>query len=364
MSWSKLRRGGSAVVLCGLLATWLGCGDRSTPKAVRVLVRTAAVEDAAAVRGQRGAAYLASMKGRNQITLSFRVPGIVERIGPEPGAGDWQEGAVVARGQILAQLKQNDFLAASNSAAAQAQLDRTQYERAKRLLREGAASQQEYDRALAAMQSSEAMLELRRQDLADSRIVAPFVGTVLKREVNTGETVGAGRPVLTVADLTEVEVEVGVPDRLVGSVKVGATVRLTVSALGNQDLTGEVKEVGVAAREGSRLFRVVLRVANPEGRLRPGMTASVYLEDSVGRGQGVLVPLSALVARGDRQLAVFVVREGVARERPVGTSDIVQSSIVVTNGLSVGERVVVAGASQLHDGAEVEALDHEVPAAF
>lgn len=330
-----------------------GCEPAAPVVSKPVPVGVAEVRDVSSVRGQRGSAYLASVKGRNQLTLSFRVPGIVELIGPEAGSGDWQEGAVVARGQLLARLKQSDFLAASNSAAAQANLDQTQLARAKRLLSEGAASQQEFDRALAAARASEAALELRRQDLLDSRIVAPIAGTILKRELNAGETVGAGSPVLTLADLSEVEVEVGVPDRLVGSLRVGDPVRLSISVLGNQDFVGQVKEVGAAAREGSRLFRVVVRLGNAEGRIRPGMTASVYLDDAAWGGEGVVVPLSALVARGERELAVFVVTNGVARERAVRTRDIIQSSIEVTEGLRQGERVVVAGAGELYDGASV-----------
>ena len=155
------------------------------------------------------------------------------------------------------------------------------------------------------------------------------------------------------AVLAEVEVEVGLPDRLIGSLKPGSRVPVSVSASGEEMLEGVVKEVGVAAQEGSRLFRVVIRLPNAERRLRAGMSASVHLEEGGARRQGVLVPLSALVARGDRDLAVFVVESGVARERRVQTRDIVQSSILVTAGVRAGDVVVVAGASQLYDGAAV-----------
>lgn len=330
-----------------------GCGAKEVPAPDIFVVGVVEVRDAAEQGGNRGAAYLATVKGRNQLTLSFKVPGIVDLIGPGEDAGDWQEGAVVERSRLLARLKPTDFLASSNSAAAQAELDRAQYERVTRLLRDGAASQQEYERALAARRASEAQLELRRQDLLDSRIIAPFRGTLLQREVRAGETVGAGQPVLTLADLSEVEIEVGVPDRLLDGLRAGAEVRVSVAALREQDFVGVVQEVGVAAREGSRLFRAVVRVANPEGRLRPGMAASVYLDDAVRPASGVRVPLSALVARGERDLAVFVVEDGRVRERRVRTGDILESSIVVTEGLTKGERVVATGASLLHDGARV-----------
>jgi len=299
--------------------------------------------------------YLATVKGRDQLTLSFKVGGIVEVVGPGPGEEDWQEGATVVNQQLLAQLQPADFLTASNSAAAQEKLDRTQFERAERLLRSGAASQQEYDRALAAAQASAAELELRSQMLRDSRIRAPFDGTILKREVNAGETVAPGKPILTLAKLDVVEVELGVPDRLVSRLSAGTNeVGLVVPALGDKEFRGRITEVGVAAREGTRLFRVVVHVDNPARLLRPGMAASVYLDDTAALKSGVLVRMSALVARGDRELTVFVVTNGVARERRVGTSDLLQSSIVVTNGLVAGELVVVAGASLLHDGAKVE----------
>ena len=352
MGWGWLG-GVAGVVLAGIGG---GCRPATPPVAGPIPVRTEAARDATERDGQRGTAYLATVKGRNQITLSFKVGGILERIGAGPSEGDWKEGTAVHRGQVLAQLQQTDFLVASNSAAAQAHLDQSQFERAERLLREGAVSQQEHDRAVAAKRASEALLALRRQDLWDSRILAPFDGRILTREVNAGETVAAGRPVLTIADLSEVEVEVGVPDRLVGWLKVGTPVRLGISSIGNEEFEGKVVEVGVAAREGSRLFRVLVRVENSGGRLRPGMSASVYLDEAATRVSGVLVPLSALVARGERELAVFVTTNGIARERRVETSDILDSSIVVTGGLQAGESVVVAGAGLLYDGASIASV--------
>lgn len=354
--------GGGRVGVPGWLAAALlvltACRPEEPAAPAPIPVRVEAVQDLRTVEAQRGAAYLATVKGRNQITLSFRVPGIVELVGP--GKGEWEEGASVTNGQLLARLQQSDFIANFKSAEAQAQLERTQFERAERLLRDGAASQQEYDRALASKEASKAALEGRRQELQDSLILAPFQGTVLKREVKAGETVGAGTPIITVADLSEVEIEVGVPDRLVGRLQVGNAVPVSLSGLGDETFSGVVREVGVAAREGTRLFRVVVRVPNPSGRIRPGMAASVYL-DAAARTTtgGVLARLSALVARNERDLAVFVVSNGVARLRPVTTGDLRASSIVLTSGVQPGEAVVVAGASQLHDGAEVDARPFE-----
>jgi len=97
-------------------------------------------------------------------------------------------------------------------------------------------------------------------------------------------------------------------------------------------------------------------VPNPDGLLRSGMTARIHVNDVSGVKPGtVVVPLSALVtfAPGS-QVGVFVVQDGKAVKRLVKTGDILNSSILITEGLRAGEHVVTAGASFLYDGAPVE----------
>jgi len=106
----------------------------------------------------------------------------------------------------------------------------------------------------------------------------------------------------------------------------------------------------------------VIKVTNPTGLLRSGMTARIQVGDSAATKPGtVCIPLSALVTfpsdghTADKsQLGVFVVQDNKALKRPVKTGDILSSSILVTEGLRAGEQVVTAGASFLYDGAPVE----------
>ena len=137
-----------------------------------------------------------------------------------------------------------------------------------------------------------------------------------------------------------------------------------VSALpGHPPFKGKISEVGVAASNAGRLYRVVIKVPNADGAIRSGMTATIRAGGvaRIGAGQ-VLVPLSALVApssppppegKPPTQLAVFVVREGKATLRRIKTGDMVASSIIVTDGLQADEEIVTKGASQLYDGAPV-----------
>jgi RND family efflux transporter MFP subunit len=339
-----------------LAALAAGCA-KSGPPAPPLPVRLAPAVALDAARLGTGSSFIGNVKPDRETDLSFKVPGIVELIGPENGA-DWEQGAAVRQGEVLARLKQADFINAVNQARARAELDAKQFERARTLLAQGATTQQAFDVADANKRASEAALAQAEQALTDSTLRAPYDGVIVMRWVNKDETVTPGKPVLRLGDVRQMSVQLGVPDVVVSRVRVGQPAALTVPALPERDFVGQVSEVGVAAEEGTRLFKVVVKIPNPGGRLKSGMTASVVLgEDRAASARAVVVPLSALVTTADGALAVFVVGpDGTARERRVKTDDIVASSIVITDGLRAGETVVVVGAGLLYDGAPVRGL--------
>jgi RND family efflux transporter MFP subunit len=350
------------ITLCALIT---GCHRQKPAEPPKNVVRVVAAESLASCKMQAHAEYIAMLKGDVETDLSFKVGGIVEVMGRTGETRDWQEGARVAKGEILARLKPEDFVSSIKSARAKAEMDRQQYEREVKLREAGAVSQQELEAAAASQQASEAALAQAEQALKDSVLLAPYDGIVVARPANNGETIGVGKIVLKVADLRQMSVELGIPDRLIGRVRVGKEFPVRVTTLEASTFTGRVSEVGVAAKDGARLFRVVIKVPNPDGVLRSGMTASVTLDDKDSfPGGSVLVPLSALVssskASGSNQLSVFVMdANGKAHERPVKTDDLLRSSIIVTEGLKPGDPVVTAGASTLYDGAPVDARREE-----
>ena len=348
-----------------LLALATGCHKQKPAEPQKNVVRVVAAESLDSAKTQARSEYIAMLKGDVETDLSFKVGGILEVIGRAGESQDWQEGVRVRKGEVLGRLKQGDFVSSVKSALAKAEMDRQQEAREIKLRETGAVSQQELEAALASRQASDASLALAEQALKDSVLLAPYDGTVVARFVNTGETMGVGKSALKLADLRQMSVELGIPDRLIGRVRVGKEFPVRVTTLEARSFIGRVSEVGVAAKDGARLFRVVIKVPNPDGVLRSGMTASVAFDDHGSFPKGsVLIPLSALVSaskgNGPNQLAVFVVdSDGKARERTVTTDDLVRSSVIVTNGLKPGERVVTAGASTLYDGALVDARTEE-----
>ncbi len=357
--------------LCAALVLG-GCGKPPARPPEKALVRTEVAKAADNAGGDGEASYLALVKFDNETDLSFKVGGILVSIGPAPGT-NWNEGTPVKAGEVLAELKQADFTNALTSARARRELAVKTLERFRTLRDKDAISKQELDVTEAEGQTKQAELDQAQQNLQDSRLVAAKDGVVLARYVNSGVTVLPGQRVLRFADTSLMSVELGLPDRLVGRLAPGQEVDVEVSGLeGRKPFQGHVTEVGVAASTEGRLFRVVIKVRNPDGLLRSGMTARIHVSDIPPAPSGtVCVPLSALVTLvpdgrsagpGQAQLGVFVVQDGKAVTRAVKTGDILNSSILVTNGLRAGEQVVTSGASFLYDGAPIEVATDSVAA--
>ena len=355
--------GNKLTLLCVALAL-SGCGKPPIRPPEKTLVRAAVVEAMDHVRSDGEASYLAAVRFDHETDLSFKVGGILVSIGPAAGT-DWDEGTPVKAGTVLAELKQADVNNALNSARAKAELAGKTIERFRKLRATDAISQQELDVTEADWQTAQSQLDQAQQNLRDSRLMVAKDGVVLMRYVNSGVTVSAGQKVLRFADTSLMSVELGLPDRLIGRLTPGKEVDVVVSGLeGLPPFRGRVSEVGVAASGEGRLFRVVIKVPNPDGLLRSGMTARIHVGDTPTVTAGtVCVPLSALVTlapdgrsagSGPAQLEVFVVQDGKAVQRAVKTGDILNSSILITEGLRAGERVVTSGASFLYDGAPIE----------
>ena len=235
----------------------------------KIVVGTQRAEPLSPV-GMSGSApeYIGTVRASEETDFSFKVGGTVELIGPGPHR-DWEEGSAVKAGSVLARLQQADFKNGLAAAKAAADLAATNNERLRKLLADNVVSEQEVDKAKADTDTAEAQLQQAEQNLKDSELRAPWDGVVFRRYVNSGETVSSGKPILRFGDLRTMSVELGVPDRLVGLFSVNKEIDVNISALsGRPPFRGKISEVGVAASNAGRLYRVVIKVPNPDGIIK------------------------------------------------------------------------------------------------
>ena len=293
---------------------------------------------------------VAAVKG---VTVAADLPGTVERIGFD--SGKW-----VSEGEVLALLDTRQEQAQLAAAEAQRELARLNFERMDGLLNEKVVSQAEFDRANADHRQSAARVGEIRATIDRKTIRAPFSGLLGIRRVNLGQYLSAGDPLVTLQSLDPIYVDFGVPQQAMTQVRPGRGVRVSAADAGGSTFTGHVTAIDSIVDESTRNVRTQATLANPGGKLRPGMF--VQAEVTLGAAARVVsLPASAIsyAPYGD---SVFVVADmqdtagkhyrGV-RQQFVKVGGGRGDQISVLSGLKPGDEVVTSGVFKLRNGAAV-----------
>ena len=179
-------------------------------------------------------------------------------------------------------------------------------------------------------------------------VLAPQDGTVIAQHVDPGETLAAGKEVLTIADLSSVWVWLSLYERdlarLLGEMKKGEVrVQVATPAFPGRTFDGAIDLIGATVDEGDRTVKVRATLDNREALLRPGMfcAANAVFET---RERVLAVPKEAVMADEGKRFVFRIVRDGFALRTDVGVGRTFADSVEVTSGLAEGERIVTAGA--------------------
>lgn len=276
-----------------------------------------------------------------------------------------ERGTQVKAGETLATLDVRaaalsaaEARAHAETAAQNAKTAKSDCERADALVRSGAISRAEFDRLDAQcrttdfqVSAAQARSKLAAQNVGDGVIRAPFDGFVTERYVDVGEYVSPSSKVVTIVDLASLRLELAVPESNIAAAKKDAVVSFTVAGYPDRTFGGAVQFVGASVRAATRDVVAEATVDNADGVLRPGMFASVRLQN--GEGMMPVVPKDAIVTRDDKPIA-FVVEGGRLEQRIVQTGDVIGDEIVVLRGIADGERLVLAPADTLKNGQAVK----------
>jgi multidrug efflux system membrane fusion protein len=366
-------------LLASVTAGILGCSGEAPREGAATAVRIETVASHAAPGGSR---YTANIEPLERVVAAFRIGGYVESIARRRGVDrrerNLQEGDRVARGDVLARLRDVEYRArvdqarsAVDEARARLHKARLDAERATQLYESKSLTKPEYDAAIASVEAAEAIAagaegQLRdaTQSLEDCALRSPLAGVVLDRDLEVGQLVAAGSTGFVVADVSSVKAVLGVPDHVVRDLRPGDVLSVRIEVLGSGVFRGTVTAISPAADVHSRVFDVELTIANPADELKPGMIASVEVggadRDPSEAASVPAVPLSSVVKSEAGGYAVFVVEGGpdelVARSRPVELGSIVGNRIAVRDGVRVGERIVSFGSTLLVDGDPVRVI--------
>jgi RND family efflux transporter MFP subunit len=348
-----------------------------------------------------GLRYSATIRPSTQMDLAFKNGGFVDSI-YEVSGRLVEQGDTVAKGTVLAKLRQADFENRLNQADAQlsdarfvlasakakaddnqARLVRAEQDlaRAEKLFNSQSLTKKDYDAAKADYESALARVQSAKADIdsaqyrvsaaeasvadanltvQDTAIVAPMTGTIVDRNIEIGALAAAGKAAFVLADTRAVKAVFGVPDLEIRSIKPGMPLEVTSEAVPEQKFSGRITSISPAADEKSRIFETEVTIANPKDVLKAGMIASVVIGNTASKEKSPAVPLSAIVRSKDNSetYAAYVVEtrggQSSARLRNVKLGDAFGNMIVVKEGLTVGESVITVGATLVHDGGPVQ----------
>jgi len=356
-----------------------------------VTVRVASAE---AVGGAPGASAGSEVLTANGYVVARRRASVSTEVAGRLAALYVAEGSRVRAGQVLGVLRNDEQRAAVQSAQAalaSARADHVEAEasayeaevarkRLEALLQRGLVSRSEYDEAEARAKVAAARVESARAAIANARarlsasqvelgrtfIRAPFSGAVLRKEAEVGEIVspipssgGLTRgAIVTMADLTTLEVDVDVNEGYVSRTRDGMRAEITLDAYPGDRYPGRVRQIVPTADRQKATVLVKVAFDSLDARVLPEMGAKVtFLADAPEPAPGgapvatsaVTIPKTAVAEREGRAV-VFVADEGRASQRSVGPRPYGEDRVVVTGGVAPGEQVVLDPPAALSDG--------------
>jgi membrane fusion protein (multidrug efflux system) len=327
-----------------------GPGAGGPPGGFAIAVETARV---AASEFVDEANAVGTLKSNESVMLRPETAGRVAAI-------NFKDGNLVTKGSVLLTLDAAVQEAELQQAKANLSLAQANFKRNEELLARKFISQQALENAAATLKIQQAAVQLAEAKIGKMRIRAPFNGVIGLRNVSVGDYVKEGQDLVNMEDVGTLKVDFRLPETYLGRIDRGQQVEVASDALPGQSFKAVLDAVDPLVDQNGRAVSLRGRLANPEGKLRPGMFVRVRL--IFGERKNVLmIPEQALVSGAAPM--VFKVVDGKAAASKVKVGVRRTGQVEVVEGLAAGDLVVTAGQMKLKDGVPVRAIGEGTPAA-
>jgi len=283
----------------------------------------------------------------------------------------FEAGTSVKKGDILLRQDTSSEEAQLPGAMAQADLSRTNFDRAEQLFAKGIIARADLDNVVANVAQAQAQVENIRAAIAKKTIRAPFSGQLGIRQINLGQILREGDPIVTLQSLDPIYVDFNLPQQQFPLVSLGLPVRVTGDAMPGVTIEGRITAMNPQVDIETRNIKIQATVANSTGKLRPGMFVNVAVGLPI-RQKVLAIPATAILYApyGD---SVFVIEAQRGAKDGKGGSTLRQQFVrlgekrgdfvAVTSGLKDGETIVSTGVFKLHNGQSV-VIDNKLAPSF
>lgn len=345
----------AAAAALSLSAMLTGCGDAEATNGedqTKETVIAVPVEVSNLSNGSISSNYAttAVLEAKEEAFVVPRASGIIEVIFVE-------EGDYVEKGQVLAQLEPQRYHLSLDRAKADLRGIEKELNKINKVYDRKLVSDDTRDKLTAQYESAKATLALAELDLQEATIRAPISGYIAERNAKVGNLTESFQraQMFHIVEQKELYGIVHLPEKELPKVHVDQKASLSMTALGDSDVTAYVERISPVVDPKTGTFKVTLRVPNQENNLKAGMFAQVKLNYDT-RDNATLLPRRALLAIDDK-VNVFIINEGKAEKIAVKVGYQEGEFVEILEGLQGSEQVVITGHQNLKDQAPVEVVN-------
>jgi RND family efflux transporter MFP subunit len=336
--------------ITGLLALSILCASPASfakrsfgAKAVSVVTEPVAIHQVS-----QSLSLVGKLEADESVIIASEVNGIVDSI-------QVTANQTVEKGQLLVQLNDDKALAAVAEAKAYVRDQKRILAEFERLVDRNAITKTEIDAQKAVVEIGNARLDAANANLNDLYIEAPFAGTVGLIDFSRGKLVNVGTELLTLDDLSVMQLDLQVPESYLPMLEKGMAVTARTSAWGTRVFTGKVIAIDTRVNQETLNLRVRIHFDNEEARLKPGMLAQARME--FPPIEAPIIPVQALEYSGTKRYVYVVDDNNKAHRTEVFLGARVGNQVVIEEGLEIGKRIVVQGIVNMRDGVSVSEVD-------
>ena len=407
------------IIIIPILLSWLISCKQKVEEQSKETIRPVKVQRiTTGAKAYEESAFSGVAAGISESVLSFRVPGVINKLSASVGQR-------VKAGEIVAQLDDRDYRLNMESiknqlTATEAQLDqlrkggrsediislegrmralqttmktaKTEYQRVQNLYAADAASKSQLDQIRTQYEQSRAELEATRQELAkaktggreeeiraaeanirsirsnlaqakaaleDTVMKIPFNGVISQKHTSNFQQVAAGMPIYSLVDISRIEIQISVPERMISSINAGRQVPMKFLNFSDKKITGVISKVGVTADRQTLTYPVFVEVVNPDREILPGMTANIFLHSANTSTGFPIIPIHAILedkVTGAHFVWLVDEEKQIANRREISLGRILNEAIEVLSGLTEGELVITGGMSRIRAGMKIRIL--------
>jgi RND family efflux transporter MFP subunit len=287
--------------------------------------------------------YPGYLEEGQSVEMAFKYGGTLQQL-------NVKEGSTVRKGQTLACVASPQMESTQRSALATFEQAQDAYDRLKKVHDNGSLPEIKWREMVANLEKAQSALDLANSMLADNTIKAPFNGTVAALNAEIGENIAPLRPVMRLINTDGMTVKISVPENEIAKVQLGDTAEIVIPALDDKRLSGKVVEKSMSASLLTHSYPVKVLIEQPDKALAPGMVGKVVLKADVSKG--IIIPANAVLINQEGKF-VWVVEDGRATRRKITLSGYSGNGVIINEGLTTGDRVIVEGYQKVSEGMKV-----------